>query len=338
MTMRRLSVHVAPLGIPIVIVTLISLVITRLGSPVLVSVLMAALINMALVVGVYVFNGNSGVFSFGQMAFMMVGAYAAALFSIPVALKKVLLPDLFPWVQQAQFGLVGSIVIGGVFAAIAAAVLGYPLMRMSGIQAGIATLALLLIAQNVASRWDSVTNGSKTLVGIPNDLTPYIALAFVLVMLVVAYSYQVSRFGLRLRAAREDELAATASGVRVSRERQIAFVLSAFICGVGGGMIAHFLGSLSSTSDSFFTPTFLVIAMLVIGGLYSLSGAVVGTIFVSVVVELLRQIQLGVSLGSVDITMPPGTDTVVLGLLLLVTLIFRPSGLTLSREFRWPRR
>ncbi len=336
--MRRLSLHLVPLGIPLIVVAASSLVISGVASPVLVSVLMAALINMALVVGVYVFNGNSGVFAFGQMAFMMVGGYSAAIFSIPPLLKTTLLPGLFPFVQHAELGLVGSIVVGGIFAALAAGILGFPLMRMSGIEAGIASLALLLIGQNVASRWDSVTNGSKTLVGIPNDLTPYIALMFVLLILIIAYAYQKSRFGLRLRAAREDELAATASGVKVSRERHIAFVLSAFICGIGGGMNAHYLGSLSSASESFFTPTFVVIAMLVIGGLYSLSGTVVGTVFVSLVVELLRELQQGVTVGTTLISIPAGSDTVALGVLLLITLVIRPSGLTLSREFSWPRR
>lgn len=325
-------VALKPLLAIMVIVSVLALIIGSFGNIVLVSVLTAALVNLVLVVGVYVFNGNSGIFSFGQMVFMMIGAYTAALFSIPSVLKATLLPDLPSWIQETQFGLVGSILVGGVLAAVVAVVVGFPITRLSGIQAGIASLALLLIGQNVASRWTSVTNGSNTLVGIPTDLTVFSASVIVLIVIALAFFYQKSTFGLRIRAAREDELAATAAGVKVGRERLLAFVLSGFICGIGGGMSAHYLGALNSSIESFFTPTFLVIAMLVIGGLYSLFGAVVGTVFVSVVVELLRLFQQGVQLGSTIIALPVGTDTAVLGVLLLLMLILRPAGITSGRE------
>lgn len=328
--------HIAAILAPTLIVALPTAAIATANDQLLTTVLLGALVNLVLTIGTYIFVGNSGVVSFGQMAFMMTGAYASALVSIPAALKPVLLPDLPHWLQAMQLPLLPSILVGGVVAAVAALVTGFPLMRLSGIQAGIASLALLLIAQNVASQWDSVTKGTSTMIGIPADLSLGAALAIAVAVLVVAYAYQRSRFGLRLRSTREDELAAIASGVRVARERHIAFVISAFVCGMGGAMYAHYLGALSSTMNTFFTPTFLTIAMLVIGGLYSLSGAVVGTLTVSLIVETLRRVQDGIALGGGATIV--GLDTAAVGVVLLITLIVRPSGLTKGREARWPTR
>lgn len=328
--------HIAAILAPTLIVALPTALIAGVNDQLLTTVLLGALVNLVLTIGTYIFVGNSGVVSFGQMAFMMTGAYASALVSIPTALKPVLLPDLPSWLQATQLPLFPSILVGGVVAAVAALVTGFPLMRLSGIQAGIASLALLLIAQNVASHWDSVTKGTSTMIGIPADLSLGAALVVTVVVILIAYAYQRSRFGLRLRSTREDELAAIASGVRVARERHIAFVLSAFVCGMGGAMFAHYLGALSSTMNAFFTPTFLTIAMLVIGGLYSLSGAVVGTLAVSLLVEVLRRVQDGITLGGG--TAMVGLDTAAVGIVLLITLIVRPSGLTKGREARWPAR
>jgi branched-chain amino acid transport system permease protein len=137
--------------------------------------------------------------------------------------------------------------------------------------------------------------------------------------------------GLRLRAAREDEYAARSVGIRVFPERYVAFVLSAFLVGAAGFLYAQFLTSF--TADEFFVQlTFLTIAMLVVGGINSLSGAVIGTVVVSVIAELLRRVEQGVDLGVVSIPDRPGIESVGLALLMLVILIFRPQGITGGRE------
>jgi branched-chain amino acid transport system permease protein len=337
MDFARWKKALAGLLVPAGGITIIIVIIGLINNVLLASVAIAMLVNLTLVVGTYIFSGNSGVVSFGQLSFMAIGAYSSALVSIPVGLKHVLLPNLVPWLGTLQVGFVTSVAVGALVAGVAAFIIGFPLSRLSGIQAGIASLALLLVVQTVASHWDDVTDGTQTMIGIPADLTLWPALVLTLISLGIAFAYQRSRFGLRMRAAREDELAAVASGISVARERHRAFALSGLVCGIGGAMSAHYLGALSSTLDSFFTPTYLTIAMLVIGGLFSLYGAVVGTVFVTIIVELLRRFELGVPLFGHLFVAPAGVDQVVLGVLLLLTLFLRPNGLTGSTEAQWPR-
>ena len=288
------------------------------------------LVDLVFVVGLYVFIGNSGVLSFGHASFMGIGAYATALLTIPEIQKNFLLPNLPGFVATAQAPDLVALVIGALVAALVALVLAAPLMRLSGLPAGIATLAVLIIVFVVLSQ--SVTGETRTLVGIPLNLTLWGALALALVAMAAAYAFQLSGTALRLRASREDEIAARSVGISVTRERTMAFILSGAIVAVSGSMYAHLQGSI--TPDAFyFEITFLTLAMLVVGGMTSLWGAVLGTLVVTAIAEGLRQIEKGVSLGLVDIPARPGLTEVGLGVLLLVILIVRPSGLTGGKEF-----
>jgi branched-chain amino acid transport system permease protein len=141
--------------------------------------------------------------------------------------------------------------------------------------------------------------------------------------------------GLRLRSSREDEVAARSLGIGVIRERTVAFVLSGFIVGIGGALFVQVIGT--ATPDQFYLSiTFLVIAMLVVGGVNSLAGAVVGAIALSVALETLRRIEEGANLGFVHLPGRPGLSAVGLALTLLIILAVRPEGLTRGRELPVP--
>jgi branched-chain amino acid transport system permease protein len=154
--------------------------------------------------------------------------------------------------------------------------------------------------------------------------------------IAVAYLFQISRWGLMLRASRDDDVAAKASAVRVVRERLIAFALSAAMVGAGGGLYAQFLGSM--TVDQFYLEmTFVTLAMLVVGGIGSLSGAVIGVAAVTFVIEILRTFEHGFSIGGVRFLLPSGSQEIGLGVVMALILILRPTGLTRSREIFAPR-
>ena len=131
-----------------------------------------ALINLTLVVGLYVFAGLSGVFTFGSIGFTAIGAYTAALLVIPPDQKLVLQPLLPKFIAHAHFGAVLATLIGGVVAALVAAVVSIPLMRLNGIAAGLATFALLVIIYTVANSWEQVTNGAAGISGVPQKVAP----------------------------------------------------------------------------------------------------------------------------------------------------------------------
>ncbi|MDQ2894800.1 MAG: branched-chain amino acid ABC transporter permease, partial [Actinomycetota bacterium] len=141
-----------------------------------------------------------------------------------------------------------------------------------------------------------------------------------------------SRRGRLLRAAREDEAAAQAIGVNITRERLIAFTLSGAIAGLGGALLVHQLGSIT-TDQVFLQLTFLTLAMLVIGGSASLWGATVGALAVSLLSSFLSTAESSVHVVFFELTLPNGASDLILGILMAAMLLFKPLGLTSGREF-----
>jgi len=290
------------------------------------------LLRMTIVVGLYVFIGNSGILSFGHIGFVCIGAYAAGWATADPDWKQLMLTGLPSFLQDEQYPFLVAQAGAALLPAVVALPLGSAIMRLRGIAASIATFAFLIIIQSFYSNWDSVTAGASSLARLPTIVDPWIGLVFAVGAIAVAYLFQISRWGLMLRASRDDDVAAKASGVRTVRERLIAFVLSAAIVGAGGGLYAEFLGSM--TVDEFYLEmTFVTLAMLVVGGIGSLSGAVVGVVVVTFVVEFLRTLEHGISVGTTTFALPSGSQEIGLGVVMALILILRPSGLTGGREF-----
>jgi branched-chain amino acid transport system permease protein len=331
---RRWAIATWPLvSLALLVLTVAGL--GSLGSGSLDRTVITMLINLVLVVGLYAFVGTSGVFSFGQMSFMAIGAYTSAVLTVPPDTKSVLLPDLPGFLQTVNTATIPSLLIAGAVSAVAALIVSLPLMRLSGLSAGLATFTLLIIINVVAENWSALGETSG-ITGIPITTGFWSALAWALIAMLIAFIFQRSSFGFRLRASREDDLAARAVGVHVARERRLGFILSAFIVGIGGGLFGQFIGSFNPDAF-FFNITFLTIAMLVVGGIKSLAGAVVGTLVISILIEVLRRFEDGVDIGGLTLDAPAGLREVGLALLMLAILILRPEGITRGREIPIPR-
>ncbi|WP_131736122.1 branched-chain amino acid ABC transporter permease [Actinomadura roseirufa] len=321
-------------GAPAVTCTLLVLVVSGLallGSETTQRTATQMLVMGVITVGTYIFVGNSGVLSFGHVVFVAVGAYATALTTMPHALKQALLPALPGWLADLELALPVALLFSGLLSVLVAAVFALLTLRLDGMAAGIASLALLISVNVVISNWDAVTRGSQGIVGIPADLTIGATVPWLIGAIAIAMAYQLSRPGFRLRASREDPVAAAALGVRIRRDRSIALVISAFVCGVGGGLYVRFLGALTP-GDVYLQLTLLTLLMLIVGGIRSLSGAVIGTVFISVLAELLRRIEAGGGVGPIELHPHPGIQQLILALTLLLTLLLRPGGITSGRE------
>jgi branched-subunit amino acid ABC-type transport system permease component len=293
----------------------------------------SALIDVAIVAALYVFVGNSGVLSFGQISFVAVGAFGAAVMSIPGDVKPGVLPTLFPLLRNHSIGNVESLVLAAVLGGINALLVGLPLMRLSGLAAGIATFAVLGITHNILRNWTKIGPGPQTLSAIPETTDIQQAAAAAVAVVAIAFLYQRTRFGRQLRATREDPDAAAAAGIDMRRQRLWAFTLSGALSGFAGGVLVHFLGGIS-TEEVYLDLTFLSLAMLVVGGVSSLWGAVLGALLVSALDSFLANAEN----GAVGLHVPTGTRLVVLGAFMALVLVFRPSGITGGREFRLPLR
>jgi branched-chain amino acid transport system permease protein len=290
-----------------------------------------ALVMAAIVVALYAFVGNSGVISFGHISFVAVGAFTAGLTTVPEPLKRAVSPDLFPFIARAEVGNLTSLALAALAGGIYAFLVGIPLMRLNGLAAGIATFAVLGITFNLFRNWTKIGPGAKTLSLVPETTGFLQATAGVVLIAAVAFGYQRSRAGRLLRAAREDPAAAQAAGVNIYRQRLLAFTLSGFLAGLAGGLLVHLLGSIS-TDQVYLQLTFLTLAMLVIGGIGSLWGAVVGALSVALLNSFLSEAEKGVGILGAELTVPSGTRLVLLGTLMALVLMFRPGGMTGGRE------
>jgi branched-chain amino acid transport system permease protein len=290
-----------------------------------------ALVSVAVVVAIYVFVGNSGVLSFGQISFVAVGAFAAGLMTIPLESKTGVLPQLFPILRDHTIGNTASLLLAAAVGGVFAFLVGLPLMRLSGLAAGIATFAVLEITHNLLREWTKIGPGATTLSLVPESTGARQATAGALIVIGVAFAYQRSRLGRLLRATREDPAAATGVGVSVHRQRLWAFTVSGALAGFAGGLLVHELGSIT-TEQVYLELTFVTLAMLVVGGVSSLWGAVLGALAVSGLNSFLIEAEDGV--GAVDL--PSGSRLILLGAIMATVLILRPSGITGGREFTLP--
>jgi branched-chain amino acid transport system permease protein len=294
------------------------------------------LVKVAIVVALFTFIGNSGVLSFGHISFVAVGAWTAGVLSVPVAEKPAIMPNLAHFLGHRAYGNVTTLVLAAVVGGIYALVVGLPLMRLSGLAAGIATFAVLAITHNVLRYQERIGPGLNTFSSVPETTGLLQAAIGALIVVVAAFAYGRSRYGRLLRATREDAAAARASGVSVYGQRLVAFTLSGALAGFAGGLYVHLLPL--NTEAVYLDLTFITLAMLVVGGLTSLWGAVVGALAVSGLDSFLGASENGISLLGRTIDLPSGTRVIVVSSLMALVLVLRPSGLTGGREFRLPRR
>jgi branched-chain amino acid transport system permease protein len=297
---------------------LIALVANAFASPAELRTVVNFFVALVLVLSIQAFSGNSGIVSFGHVAFMGVGAYTAALLTIPPAIKSFMLPNLPSVIGDAHLGFLPAVLAATVVGAFVAAVIGLPLTRMEEGAMAMATIGVLVIFFVVFDNWDDITRGSTGVFGIPRHTTLISAVALSLVAIFVCRLFRESNTGLKLRASRADPVAAEALGANVVRLRYVAWILSGAIMGMGGASWAQY-NLAFDPKQFFFTQTFNILAMIVVGGLASVSGAVIGALTVTLTTEVMRRLE--------DDAGIPGLTQMVVALLILFVLYRRPDGL-----------
>lgn len=320
---------------PIAVVVVLTYLVSSLGaaSSYLVQGTLAVLV---MVLALQVFIGNSGVLSFGQAAFAMVGGFASGLATAPVKIKENLLKDLWEPLKVLEMGIWPSLILAVVVGMVVAFVTGLFLMRLNGLAAGIATFALLMVADNVFFNWKAIGPGPQVLPQVPKFSFVDESLILVIIVIVVVYLVGTSKRGRLLRATREDGLAARALGTSVWRLRVLFFTISGGIAALSGAMYAHHAGAVS-VRDFYLGFTFTTLAMLVIGGMGSVWGAVVGTVVVAGIGEVLLRMEQGLTIGDISIVLPNGARGVAIAAALVAMLIWRQRGLTGGKEFSLPQ-
>lgn len=290
------------------------------------------LIQMAAVLALSVYTGNSGVVSFGHAALMAVGAYTAGILTMSAAVQGTALPQLPQFLAQHELSLPVALIWVALVGFALGLATGVPIRRMSGDAGAVATLAFLIIINVILIGAQPITRGSQTFYGVPRLTTLTIALAGVVVFIAIARVYRDLPSGVAIRAARDNDVAAAAIGVDVRGARYRAWVLSAVMTTVAGALYGCFLGAFSP-KDFYFDLTFGLLAMLIVGGMYTVSGAIAGTAFIALVVQVLRRLESGVDLGVFHLPSLFGLPLLGMAAAVLIIVWRRPLGLMGLSEF-----
>lgn len=294
-------------------------------------ILYATFVNLLVVVGLQVFMGNANITSFSHAAFMGIAAYVAAICVTPAAMKAISLPDapwglnaieLSPWVSVVfAVGITGFLgLLSGLFIA-----------RLTGVGVTIVSIAILVIVHSIFLHRTDIFKGNQAFFGIPKifDL-PHITI-LVIIAIFAARFFRESSLGLNLRACADDEIGARAMGINVYRTRLIAWVIGTLFFAAAGISYAFFLGTISAR-PFYFNFVFLTVAMLILGGLRTVTGAVFGTLLISIGLELVRWLETGPTLMSIKLPQMLGLSGLLLGVVIVSVMAFLPNGIMGNRE------
>lgn len=288
-------------------------------SPYFVQVLCLAGINIILAVSLNLINGFTGQFSIGHAGFMAIGAYTSAYvtFYFGERLRGVL--GFLPEIGRDSAVLLIGLAAGALLAAIAGFLVGVPSLRLRGDYLAIVTLGFGEIIRVWILNIDAV-GGARGFSGISKLANFFWIYLFAALTILIVYRIVHSSFGRTLVAIREDEIAAEAMGVDTTRAKVISFVVSSAMAGIGGGLFAHYLMYLHTNSFTFIKSIEIII-MIVIGGLGSITGSVVGAVLYIGLTEGLREFAQ--------------YRMVLFSLLLIIIMIVRPQGILGHRELLW---
>jgi branched-chain amino acid transport system permease protein len=298
-----------------------------------VRILNLSAIYIGITLGLNLCNGFAGQFSLGSAGFMAVGAYTTALLTMaPQTKSAVFFIDPLIWpLNSIQWGFLPALIMAGLVSGLVGFAVGAPAIRFRDDYLGITTLGFAEIIRVVFTNTRSITNGALGLKGIPPHTNLYWSWTFALICILVMVRLTNSSYGRALKAVRDDEVAAEAMGVNLFYHKCLAFVVSAMMAGVGGGL----LGNLITTIDPNmfrFPLTFTVLMMAVLGGLGSITGSVIAATLVTVAMEVLRALEeprviLGMFLPGI-----PGMRMVVFSIALMAVILFYPKGFMGDRE------
>jgi len=309
----------------------IGLAATWFGSRYQLRLVYGAYVNLLVVLALQVFMGNARVTNLSHSAFMVIGAYAAAICVTPEKIKAISLPDA-PWGLNA-FALdpVSSALIALVLTGLVAWLVGVFIVRLTGIGATIVSLAVLVIVHGLFLYRTDIFKGNQAFFGIPQlfNLTWVVGLAVLVVF--ITRGFRESRWGVALRASADDEVGAAAMGVDIHRLRLMAWVLSGVLLAVAGIAYAYYLGTISAR-PFYFNHVFLTLAMLILGGMRTVTGAVLGTFLISFGLEWVRWLETGPVVLGIDLPEALGLSGIVLGGVIVLTMALRPGGLMGDRE------
>lgn len=264
------------------------------------STLIMICINIMLGVSLNLINGITGQFSMGHAGFMSVGAYVSAILTLNFNMPFII-----------------ALLIAGVIAGVFGLLIGMPTLRLNGDYLAIATLGFGEIIRIILLNTEYV-GGASGLSGIPTQTTWTLMFIATLLTIVLIHNFIRSSHGRACIAIRENEIAAESMGINTTRYKIIAFVIGAIFAGIAGALSAHKFYVINPTSFNYMK-SFEILVIVVLGGLGSTTGAIVGAIVLTLLFTMLQDY--------------PDLRMIIYSTILILMMIFRPKGLLGTHEF-----
>ncbi|RXJ96427.1 branched-chain amino acid ABC transporter permease [Malaciobacter molluscorum] len=292
-------------------------------------------IFIILAVSYNLINGVAGQFSLEPNGFVAVGAYVTAILTVDAngMLYQYDIEDPYPWILALQTNFFWALIFSGIISSLLALSLSFPVFRVRGDYLAIVTLGFGFIIRILAINSPEITNGSLGINDIPQASNLYWTGGFAIVAVLVILNIIYSKYGRAMKAVRDDEDAAIAMGVNTFKIKTLAFTTSAFFEGIGGGLLAALLTSISPDLFTFLL-TFQLLIIIVLGGLGSTTGAILGTIFVMAGLEWMRFLDEPMNIFGYETDGLPGMRMVVFSLLLIIVMLFAREGLMGKKELK----
>ena len=303
----------------------------------IISIVEKSLIYAVVALSMNIVVGFTGLFSLGQAGFMAIGAYVVAIFTIPVADRANVyyMNGISEVLENAILPIPVALILGGLVAALFAALIGIPVLRLKSDYLAIATLGFAEIIRAVIASpmMDKITNGSYGLKNIPafsGSLECFLYCAVLIIIMILIIN---SSKGRDFKAIREDEIAAESVGIDLFKTKELSFVLSSFFTGIGGGLLAMFMRSIDSKTFSIVL-TYDILLIVVLGGIGTITGSIVGSFLVTVGKEWLRFFDEPFYIGNFQVPLfRTGFRMVIFSILLMVVVLFFSKGLLGGKEF-----
>ncbi len=283
-----------------------------------------------------VVNGFTGLFSLGQPGFMAIGAYVTAILTLTPEDKKAVyyMSPMPTFLEQLHLPFIVALILGGLLAAGCAYVIGFPVLRLKGDYLAIATLGFSEIIRVVLQNMQTITNGPLGINKIPSHVSMFVAFGILAAITVFILVMMKTSYGRALKAIREDEVAAEAMGVNLFKHKMLAFILSGFIAGIAGGLLASLVGAIDPTQFKF-TFAYTLLLMVVLGGQGSVSGSIIGAFIITGAQEVLRFVDEPINLGFISYPGIEGMRMVVFSIMLMCIILFWSRGIFGNKEFSW---
>lgn len=304
-----------------------------------ISIMERSAIYAVVAVAMNLLTGFTGLFSLGQAGFMAIGAYTVGILTIPVEVRPNVyyINGISDVLANAWMPLWAALLLGGILAALMGALIGIPVLRLKSDYLAIATLGFSEIIRAVISapQLDRITNGSyglKSIPGFPSTFVVFGVSALCILLMVMTLK---SSYGRAFKAIREDETAAEAMGINLFKHKQMAFIISCFFTGVSGGMLAVFMRSIDSKTFQIGL-TYDILLIVVLGGLGSVTGSIIGSFLLTAGREWLRFFDNPLVIGGFSVPLfRSGFRMVIFSLILMAVVLYYRKGLLGNKEFSW---